>query len=158
MERFLINHTFYRLDKFWIEMVALQCGCMLRRRAWSWYSCTFLGQYWLGMCTSREKYGFTYLLTLAFAGLAYVFVYVLLQYDINLIGHSMRCFVLPRQTRHEHIKSQHMVVSLKLSVVSLGLYKDTYFSFCGCLDYYQCPFPMWFHKFSSFCPNAMQYH
>ena len=48
----------------------------------------------------------SYLLMLVFADLALAYVYALLLYEIKLMGRSMHCYDLSRQTCHEHIKSR----------------------------------------------------
>ena len=63
-------------------------------------------QYWILFKTIGKKVcSLSYLLMLVFADLALAYVYALLLHEIKLMGHSMHCYNLSRQTCHEHIKS-----------------------------------------------------
>jgi hypothetical protein len=62
----------------------------------------------VGYClkpSGKKVCSLSYLLMLVFADLALAYVYALLLYEIKLMGHSMHCYDLSRQTCHEHIKS-----------------------------------------------------
>jgi hypothetical protein len=61
-------------------------------------------QYWIKLL-GKKVCSLSYLLMLVFADLTLAYVYALLLHEIKLMGRSMHCYNLSRQTCHEHIKS-----------------------------------------------------